>query len=93
MLLTFPPPHARHSGQQRVAVGPRRTGGRTAASGLSSPTQDHNPLDGLADHGQRHRTLPGVALTEPDYSAGLNTAKLFRSPIIYALLRKELDQQ
>jgi hypothetical protein len=39
-------------------------------------TQDRDPLDGLADHGQRQRSLPGLALTERDYSVGLNAAKL-----------------
>jgi len=67
----------RHGGR------PRRPGGRSAVSGLFISTQDHDPLDGLADHGQRQRSLPSLALTERDYSVGLNAAKLFRSPIIY----------
>lgn len=63
---------------------PRHPGGRSAVNGLFISTHDHDPLDDLADHGQRQRSLPGLALTERDYSINLNVGKLFRSPIISA---------
>lgn len=82
MLVTLLPPHVRHSGASEGGGRPRCPGGRSAVSDLFISAQDYDPLDGLADHGQRQRSLPSLALTERDYSVGLNAAKLFRSTIL-----------
>ena len=76
MLVTLLPPHVRHSGPAKVAVGPGAPAADLLSAALSISTQDHDPLVRLADHGQRQRSLPSLALTKRDYSVGLNVVKL-----------------